>query len=75
MLLTVVFVIIVQFPPSYQSRFSLISDYLTTQYLFTNKDSFTSAMVMTGVEAMAAFLRMKPTFNFFKNSSYPSFEV
>merc|ERR1719180_503146 len=50
MLLTVVFVIIVQLPPS-------------------------SAMVMTGVEAMAAFLKMNPTFSFFKKSSYPSFEV
>ena len=32
-------------------------------------------MVMTGVEAMAAFLRIKPTLSFFKNSSYPSFDV
>ena len=36
---------------------------------FETKESLTSVMVMTGVDAMAAFLRMKPTFSFFKNSS------
>ena len=72
MLLTVVLVIIVQLPPSYQGKifvpfFLWIRNRIHKR--FETKESLTSVMVMTGVDAMAAFLRMKPTFSFFKNSS------
>ena len=49
--------------------FCAILSLLTFLNLFETKESLTSVMVMTGVDAMAAFLRMKPTFSFFKNSS------